>query len=534
MAYRNDSGPGYYDNDDYYDGPYDEQPYQPQQQQQPRGGSFVLPDMVKDFIVFFQKQVQARNTYEIGVIYESAWPGLTEKFFKEDPWPAAEDIRDLTGNDPTFAILYNELYFRHIYEKLNPTIEQRRDSYENYCDLFNLIVHNSDQPDVPVNLELPNKWLWDIIDEFIYQFESFSQFRAKLTNKTEDEINMLQTNPRLWNVHIVLNVLHSLIDKSNINEQLEAFKNGDNPNDVAGVFGEKQLYKMLGYFSLVGLLRLHCLLGDYYQALRVMENIELNKKGLYSRVPACQVSVFYYVGFCYMMMGRYQDAVRTFSNILFYILRTQVSHTKNQGYSMINKKKDQLFHLLAIVMTLCPQRIDESVHLQLLERCGDRMIRMGKRDDAALEELFSGGCPKFISSTAPNYEDRLKNQNMEPYKLQLKIFLAEIRQSLQLPLIRSYLKLYSTMPIEKLAQFCEDQSGDTNPASFRVSLHQYKHKTNQLAWTEGTALEGERVPTADVDFYIDNDMIHIADVKIERNFGEHFMHSIYKMSQEGI
>ena len=44
--------------------------------------------------------------------------------------------------------------------------------------------------------------------------------------------------------------------------------------------------------------------GDYYQALRVMEHIELDKKGLYSRVPACQVTVFYYVSFSYMMMGR--------------------------------------------------------------------------------------------------------------------------------------------------------------------------------------------------------------------------------------
>jgi translation initiation factor 3 subunit L len=293
---------------------------------------------------------------------------------------------------------------------------------------------------------------------------------------------------------------------------------------------------MLGYFSLVGLLRLHCLLGDYYQALRVMENIELNKKGLYSRVPACQVSVFYYVGFCYMMMGRYQDAVRTFSNILYYIVRTQVNHSKNQGYSMINKKKDQLFHLLAIVMTLCPQRIDETVHAELLVRCEERMKRMGKRDDKALEELFSGGCPKFITSTAHNYADR-QNRNMEPFKLQLKIFMTEIKQSLELPLIRSYLKLYSTMPIEKLAQFC-DQDDENDTESFRRHLHQYKHKTTQLAWSEGTALEGERVPTADVDFYIskesNKDMIHIADVKIERNFGEHFMHSIYKLSNEGL
>jgi len=35
---------------------------------------------------------------------------------------------------------------------------------------------------------------------------------------------------------------------------------------------------MLGYFSLVGLLRLHSLLGDFYQAVKVLENMELNKK----------------------------------------------------------------------------------------------------------------------------------------------------------------------------------------------------------------------------------------------------------------
>ncbi|MDK2413600.1 hypothetical protein QHH03_31395, partial [Aphanizomenon sp. 202] len=86
-------------------------------------------------------------------------------------------------------------------------------------------------------------------------------------------------------------------------------------------FGRHPLYKMLGYFSLIGLLRLHSLLGDYYQAIKVLENIELNKKSMYSRVPACQITTYYYVGFAYMMMRRYADAIRTFSNILVYIQR---------------------------------------------------------------------------------------------------------------------------------------------------------------------------------------------------------------------
>ena len=63
-------------------------------------------------------------------------------------------------------------------------------------------------------------------------------------------------------MHSVLNVLHSLVDKSNINKQFEVYNSQGNPDAVAGDFGRPSLYKMLGYFSLVGLLRLHSLLGD--------------------------------------------------------------------------------------------------------------------------------------------------------------------------------------------------------------------------------------------------------------------------------
>jgi hypothetical protein len=56
------------------------------------------------------------------------------------------------------------------------------------------------------------------------------------------------------------------------------FPGTGDPESVAGEYGRHSLYKMLGYFSLVGLLRLHSLLGDYYQAIKVLENIELNKK----------------------------------------------------------------------------------------------------------------------------------------------------------------------------------------------------------------------------------------------------------------
>ena len=81
-------------------------------------------------------------------------------------------------------------------------------------------------PEKPVDLELPNQWLWDIIDEFIYQFQSFCQYRSKVKSKNEIELKSLRERPDIWNVHNVLNVLYSLIQKSNINEQLLVNKNG--------------------------------------------------------------------------------------------------------------------------------------------------------------------------------------------------------------------------------------------------------------------------------------------------------------------
>merc|ERR1712025_1089009 len=287
--------------------------------------------------------------------------------------------------------------------------------------------------DSPVQLELPNQWLWEIIDEFIYQFQSFSQFRSKILKKSDDELEVLKRNPKVWNVHSVLNVLHSLVDKSNINKQLEVYNQGGNPDSVAGDFGRHSLYKMLGYFPLVGLLRLHSLLGDYYQAIKVLENIELNKKSLYSRVPGCQITTYYYVGFAYMMMRRYTDAIRTFTNILLYIQRTKAMfQTRNYQNDQINKQTEQMYTLLAICMVLHPQRIDEAVQSSLREKSlAEKMSRMSRSDVAEFTNCFTFACPKFLSPVPPAYDTPSANFHKEPFQQQLKVFLDEVQQQQQ-------------------------------------------------------------------------------------------------------
>ncbi|KAH0616902.1 hypothetical protein JD844_028359 [Phrynosoma platyrhinos] len=334
----------------------------------------------------------------------------------------------------------------------------------------------------------------------IFSFQSFSQYRCKTAKKSEEEINFLRSNPKIWNVHGVLNVLHSLVDKSNINRQLEVYTSGGDPESVAGEYGRHSLYKMLGYFSLVGLLRLHSLLGDYYQAIKVLENIELNKKSMYSRVPECQVTTYYYVGFAYLMMRRYQDAIRVFANILLYIQRTKSMFQRTTyKYEMINKQNEQMHALLAIALTMYPMRIDESIHLQLREKYGDKMLRMQKGDPQVYEELFSYACPKFLSPVVPNYDNMHPNYHKEPFLQQLKVFAGEVQQQAQLSTIRSFLKLYTTMPVAKLAGFL-----DLTEQEFRIQLLVFKHKMKNLVWTSGiSALDGEFQSASEVDFYID-------------------------------
>ena len=47
------------------------------------------------------------------------------------------------------------------------------------------------------------------------------------------------------------------------------------------------------------------------------------------QVTSCHISVFYYVGFAYLMSRRYVDATRVLSQILFYIGRTKQYHTRS-------------------------------------------------------------------------------------------------------------------------------------------------------------------------------------------------------------
>ncbi|OMH84171.1 Eukaryotic translation initiation factor 3 subunit L [Zancudomyces culisetae] len=440
-------------------------------------------------------------------------------------------------------------------------LEERIMSFDNYCDLFNHIL-NSEKP---VELELPNKWLWDIIDEFIYQFQSFCTYRSNLSKKAADTIEVLKNNTAVWNTHSVLNVLYSLVAKSKICEQLQASVNGQDPTVAAGEYGNCSLYKMLGYFSLVGLLRVHCMMGDYTLALQSLENIELgNHRALFTRVPACHVTLYYYVGFSYLMMRRYSDATRIFANILTFILRTRQYQTRSFQFDIVNKKADQMYALMAICLALSPTRVDEQIHSHLREKYGEQQSRMQRGGDdslATFQELFLYACPKFISPNPPNYDAYLSslssstanpnpttststststsnpdtsnpnsnaNQTFNRFELQefqMKIFMHEVSLQLIVPTLRSFLRLYTSMKLDKLASFL-----DISPAELHTQLLVFKQRASQLKWSGGpNLLDGLPSSIGDLGFAIDNDVVYIAENKVGRKYADWFIRNSAKI-----
>src|SRR5690606_26377921 len=104
-----------------------------------------------------------------------------------------------------------ELYYRHLYSKLarQLTIVQRFGSWRNYSNFFETLLGPSIthvEYDLyycvigkePLDATIHVSWIWDIIDEFIYQYEEFSQYRSRRNELHKEEIELLKENPQVF------------------------------------------------------------------------------------------------------------------------------------------------------------------------------------------------------------------------------------------------------------------------------------------------------------------------------------------------
>lgn len=254
-----------------------------------------------------------------------------------------------------------------------------------------------------------------------------------------------------------------------------------------------------------------------------------------------RVNRYYYVGFSYMMMRRYADAIKAFSHILVYVSRTK-NFQKNAQFDSITKKNDQMYALIAVCVALCPTRLDDTIHATLREKYGDQFQRMqrGGLDTLPIfEQLFNSACPKFISPIPPDF-DKPEN-NIDPAQHHLQVFMSDVKNAMLGPTLKSFLKLYTTQDLHKLAGLI-----DLGPENLRTQLLVYKQRSRQTRWSEGGLLDGDIVNTSDLDFALEGvsfflelcvpklkliwiyyqDLIHISEAKTGRKLVDWYLRNL--------
>ena len=150
---------------------------------------------------------------------------------------------------------------------------------------------------------------------------------------------------------------------------------------------------------------------------------------------------------------------------------------------------------------------------------------MGQGHEDTFLELLQKNSPRQISPSPPNYDDKV-DQHMQASEMQHRFFLNEVRQHASLPSIRSYLKLYSTVELAKLAKYC-----GVDKEEFRTRLLALKHKSRMQCWKEGAAASGDEQQVGEVEFFIEKDVINVTEAssKSASHHADFFLHHIDRL-----
>ncbi|KAF0717738.1 Aste57867_2130 [Aphanomyces stellatus] len=460
-------------------------------QRDEKPADFLLPDSVKGWFSQMYTHMIGANVKEMARLYDKEFAALTASYFKQSAWPEpdGEAVISLVDEDPVFLTLYAQIYYRHMFSKLQPTMEFKQASWANYCAIFDGLLDGSLQLDA-----MPSQWLFDIVGEFVYQYQSFCQFRAK--NKTEDV-------PAIWTTPAVHGYLHRVVKHSNIKAVLQD-ENATSPSESL---------KELGYFALICLSRAHVLTGDYYTALSLLKPIDFAKRDqLYHKSYSCHVSVFYHMGFAQLMLGDMAAAIRSFAKIILQVHRNRAYYSKFADYDQVTKLTEKALALVVVATHLAPgYNVEDQVHALLREKHSDKQAAIQKGDVHVLTELFVSASPKFILATVATDADDVSKDALT---FQTKLFVELVERHAALPAIRSFIKLYRSIEAAKLARF---RGNDATVATVVAECMHLK-------------LVSELVQS-DVHFYLSGDLVKVDEQKREQRTGQYFMNQIAKLQR---
>ena len=470
--------------------------------------SYNLNASTKEFFTTFFNAFNTANLPELRQHYFFGFNELQDKYYKDIPWPDETAIAPLCSDNSFFQMLYKELTMRHLHGLKLATVNDRIDGYYHFLEMFDFILQWGNE----MPYQIPLEWLFDIINEFVYQFQAYWQYVGRSADLAQEDIKIIEENPDAWKPSLVLWYLQELQAASVIKEAIVADRDGkplpERPN---------QILHMLGYFAIIGECRVHLMIGDYISALKAVDVIDFSQPGLFSRVRTCHVMLFYCTGFAYMMLKRFHDATRIFGTMIVFLQRAN-RQAGNVFQKFVKKKHDQMLHLLALMQSVSSDlKVDTSVQKKINEVVENTFGIQSTEEGVykkAYESLFKYGGPKFIIPSKPDYTKvSTTNSYDEARFAQSKPFISELCERKNVNEIAFYLKLYTTVTIKKLVTLLSKDT-DKEPLTEQKVISRLlclKNKSMDTIWKSGSPLSGKKISTGEVHFYIKGESVHITN-----------------------
>jgi translation initiation factor 3 subunit L len=453
----------------------------------------IVPQTLTDFVFDLYDSVSlSQLTEEQGRLYNNVFRDLSQKYFASTPWPSPTAIAAECNGDPLFLAFYRELTHRHWHAVSRPSLRERMEGWDVYRELFDELLEGAEEDSISSQSKLfilPG-WAFEILHEFVYQFQGFCQFRTTL-NASANKHKLLESpsvegsddaapegeagstpaaNKRgpphhvvenlalmredfaqdVWSVDTVMYYLNRLVEI------------GTNPKCIVPA------YQYFGIFASVALSRLECLLCDYPASLSALVPVSENTtskvvkhdqetktfKQVVDSVFPARLSLTYHAGISFLMLRRYKDATTTVGELCTYMHRGFKTGQLRQmpNADQLFKNYDRMIALLAISTHICPQTnlVDESISKTIREKHGAQMSK------EAYTELFVFCAPKFVSPAIPDFINSGFVDNA--YKQQIYQLEQELKDQSNFRALRSYLKLYTSIPTSKLTNFGNKES----------------------------------------------------------------------------
>mmetsp|Transcript_4086 Transcript_4086/g.6707 ORF Transcript_4086/g.6707 Transcript_4086/m.6707 type:complete len:455 (-) Transcript_4086:115-1479(-) len=406
---------------------------------------------------------------------------------------------------------------RHITTKLKPQVADHIDSWANYVQLFEKVLAMKDD-----DLCITTKWIYDICQEFAYQFQGFCQFRCQMANisSNPDTLKTLETNRDAWNLPEVISILRRLI------------RAGQAKSGGMKVSSNSPFLVQFGYFASIELARLECLMGDFTASLAAMSSINIyDQSEMFTTVTLCHFNVMYHTAVCHLLLRKFTSAVDILSTVVLHISRLLKpgagggasgagagggergvgggGNIRGGLQQQLQRNLDKVLALAVLASFLCPgYRLDEQVKETMEAKFADRILKLQNADtfQKNFTDLFEYSTPKFISPYVPDYSGgAAKGDNVSTTSHILSMFLVEVQQHQSFMKLKTFLGMYATIDVSKLARFSE-----LSESEVVSQLLSYKHKSTMMTnMSSGTGIQATSpsVNTSDLHFFVDNGAI---------------------------